>query len=985
MKSLKPNAKSIITFRMKNREIKFRNVTAVILIILLLFSCSENPGMQEPAWPEITRENKPWTRWWLMGNILTPATVAEAMEEYQKAGLGGLEITPIYGVKGYEKQFIDYLSPEWMDMLQHILKEGNRLDLGIDMAGSSGWPFGGPWVTEEDACKNFAYKTYDLSAGSSLAEKIEYQQEPMVHGIRNQFDIRDIVEPVGANNDLQKLALTQVRYPKSLPLQALMAFSDSGDVFELTDKVNSAGELDWVAPAGNWTLIALFQGWHGKLVERAGPGGEGDVIDHFSAGAVDRYLSKFDEVFKGKDLSGLRAFFNDSYEVDDAAGESNWTPAFFHEFEVRRGYDLKEKLPALLQNEDEEHLRVLTDFRETFSDLILENFTQRWQSWAGENGFIIRNQAHGSPANILDLYAASDIPETEGRNIQKIKFASSAAHITGKKYASSESATLLNEHFISSLGDVKPVLDLLMLGGVNHIFYHGTTFSPKSEPWPGWLFYAAVHFDPVNSFWTDFAQLNRYVARCQSFLQDGQPDNDILLYFPIYDKWFVEAGRRGMLEHIGGGAGGTSAGINADTMLATGYSFDFISDRQIRNLQVQDHLFATAGITFKTIVLPKCRFLPVETFEKLVQLANDGATVIIDQELPQDVPGLGNLEERREKYRRLKEDLHFKAVNGSNISVAKTGSGRFILGPDLKDLLEFAKIRREPMADAGLSFIRRKIGNETVYFVVNRTDQEFAGWIPLKSEGSSVAVFNPMTDEVGAAKMRESGGNVEVYVQMAPRESWLLKTYDSPLRGNLYRYPRPAGDAVMLTGKWKVDFLSGGPRLPQSVEVEALDSWTNFASEGVKDFSGTAAYAISFSTPSAAGDGWMLDLGRVCESAKVILNGRELGTLIKAPYRVLIPSSSLQESNTLEVRVSNLMANRIAYIDRQGQDWKKFYNANIPGRLEENRGPDRYFTAKHWLPRESGIIGPVTLTPVAWTDANEEAEGADSGKTALAE
>jgi hypothetical protein len=44
------------------------------------------------------------------------------MEQYRKAGLGGLEITPIYGVKGYEDRFIDYLSATWMDMLVHTLR-----------------------------------------------------------------------------------------------------------------------------------------------------------------------------------------------------------------------------------------------------------------------------------------------------------------------------------------------------------------------------------------------------------------------------------------------------------------------------------------------------------------------------------------------------------------------------------------------------------------------------------------------------------------------------------------------------------------------------------------------------------------------------------------------------------------------------------------------------------------------------------------------
>lgn len=73
-----------------------------------------------------------------------------------------------------------------------------------------------------------------------------------------------------------------------------------------------------------------------------------------------------------------------------------------------------------------------------------------------------RNQAHGSPGNLIDLYATVDIPECEGfglsdfgitglrkdsifrRNdsdLSMLKYASSAAHIAGKPYVSSESLT----------------------------------------------------------------------------------------------------------------------------------------------------------------------------------------------------------------------------------------------------------------------------------------------------------------------------------------------------------------------------------------------------------------------------------------------------------------------------------------------------------------------------------------------------------------
>ena len=238
-----------------------------------------------------------------------------------------------------------------------------------------------------------------------------------------------------------------------------MGYSEDGKVVDLTSKVDKEGTLQWTAPEGNWKLYAVFSGWHGKMVERAGPGGEGNVIDHFSAHALKNYLQHFDDAFKGQDLKSLRAFFNDSYEVDDARGVADFTPALFEEFKKRRGYDLKENLPALFgQDSEEKNIRVLCDYRETISEMVLDNFTKQWKAWAHANSAVVRNQAHGSPANILDLYATVDIPEIEGVEPLRIKMASSAGNVTGKALVSSESATWLNEHFESSLSDIKTAL-----------------------------------------------------------------------------------------------------------------------------------------------------------------------------------------------------------------------------------------------------------------------------------------------------------------------------------------------------------------------------------------------------------------------------------------------------------------------------------------------------------------------------------------------
>ena len=77
----------------------------------------------------------------------------------------------------------------------------------------------------------------------------------------------------------------------------------------------------------------------------------------------------------------------------------------------------------------------------------------------------------------------------------------------------------------------------MFLGGVNHNCFHGTAFSPENVPWPGHQFYASVELNPANAMWADVDALNAYVTRVQSFLQEGQAGNDILLYYPVHDIW----------------------------------------------------------------------------------------------------------------------------------------------------------------------------------------------------------------------------------------------------------------------------------------------------------------------------------------------------------------------------------------------------------------------------------------------------------------
>ena len=552
------------------------------------------------AWPQPTAENRPWTRWWWLGSAVDKENLTLQLQQFKDAGIGGVEICPIYGAKGYEDRYIDYLSPKWMEMLAHTITEAKRLGLGVDMTTGTGWPFGGPNVTADDAIAKVVLKTYDVAGGANL----------------------NVALPNGK-------------------LQCLVAVSSDGQRIDLTAKVNG-GHVDWTAPAGQWRLYAVLMAPSGMVVKRPAPGGEGLVLDPYSLKALDKYLGRFDKAFATLKAPMPRSHFHDSFEYANAT----WTPDFLQEFQKRRGYDLRTQLPALFgTGPADTAARVKYDYRLTISELHLAWLT-RWTEWCHSHGGLSRDQAHGAPANLIDIYGAADIPETESykkiddRLLPMQKFASSAAHLNGRQLVSCESFTWLREHFQASLADLKPAVDFYFLAGVNHIFFHGIPYSPKDAPWPGWQFYASVNFGPYGGLWHDLPEFNAYVTRCQSILQSGKPANDLLLYFPVHDLWQTAGGGKG-----GAKGGGPNIGAMQFTTPGTwmyntdfhatsmhlskyGFGYDQVSDQFLASAKVKKGAILLGGNSYKVIVVPQCKFMPEATLRKLLELANSGATVI---------------------------------------------------------------------------------------------------------------------------------------------------------------------------------------------------------------------------------------------------------------------------------------------------------------------------------------------------------------------
>ena len=62
---------------------------------------------------------------------------------------------------------------DWLAMMGYTVDEAQRLGMGVDMSLGSGWCFGGPTVSREDANASVVVKTFFLGAGENLSGKFD--------------------------------------------------------------------------------------------------------------------------------------------------------------------------------------------------------------------------------------------------------------------------------------------------------------------------------------------------------------------------------------------------------------------------------------------------------------------------------------------------------------------------------------------------------------------------------------------------------------------------------------------------------------------------------------------------------------------------------------------------------------------------------------------------------------------------------------------
>lgn len=861
--------------------------------IVTIAALAMSLNMFAQQWPVPNQEAKPGTRWWWLGSAVTENDLKWNLRQFADHGIGAIEITPIYGVQGNEKNNIPFLSPRYMEILKYVNAECKADGIEFDMATGTGWPFGGPWVP------------LDESASQML-----------------------IIDTTVVGKKIKALDLRPIeKKRKNTSLVGIYAFSE-GKFLKITTPLVEGALTTKLPSKGTWRIIALYQKKGVMAVKRAAPGGAGFVIDHFDKQAVTNYLKHIEEAFEKTGTPYPHTFFNDSYEVS----ESDYTPTLFQEFYNRRGYSLEENFDKLVDGDT----KVVADYRETLGDMLLDNFTRTWTAWAHSHGAITRNQAHGSPANLIDCYAAVDIPEIEGfgltnfgikglrqdpgktrkndSDFSMLKYAPSAAHIMGKPYTSSETFTWLTEHFRTSLSQMKPDMDLMFCAGVNHMFFHGTAYSPQHETWPGWRFYASIDMSPNNTIWRDAPYFMKYVERCQSMLQMGRPDNDFLTYLPIHDMWAKRSTGKRLMQFSIHAMGKLAPEFVKciDAIDQAGFDCDYISDRILLDTYYNNGMLHTpGGTTYKGLVIPSA------------------------------------------------DNILTPAVK-AHIEKLKTQGANIIVGTSATDLTKAAKAEKMK-TELGLKLIRRSNDKGHHYFIANLTPNDIQAYTTLAVPMATAMWFDPMT---GNRQRAEICGD-SILVNLRSGESIILQTFnhkDEALSKELASLPlrgewKKTSPVVKTLNNWKLSFTEATPAISKTYNLDTTKAWENL-DDSTRTLMGTGVYECTINLSAAElkkGNSWTIDLGDVRESARVYVNDSLIGCAWAVPYRLSFANLLHKGNNKIRIEVTNLPANRISELDRQGYKWRKFDEINV---VDINYKKTSY---ADWTPVASGLNSEVKL------------------------
>ena len=722
------------------------------------------------------------------------------------------------------------------------------------------------------------------------------------------------------------------------------------DVIDLTAKMRPDGTLDWTPPPGDWVVLRFGYSLLGITNHPATAEATGLEVDKMDRRFVKDYFDKYLDSYKetvGADLmgkKGIRYVINDSWE----AGSQNWTDNMIEQFKKLRGYDPLPWMPVLtgqVVESAEASDRFLWDFRKTIADLIANEHYGQLEETLHERGMGHYGESHESGrafvADGMEVKKFNEVPMsamwTQTPGVNKVQYgynaddreSASVAHIYGQNLAAAESMTAAAAPWGWSPATLKPTADQEFLNGINRFVIHESAHQPLVDKAPGLTLGPFGQWFNRNETWAEQAgPWVDYLARTSYLLQQGHFGADLIYFYG------EDSNLTAIFEH-------------KSPDVPQGYGFDYVNaDALIHELSVENGRIATkSGMSYRVLGLdPYSKHMSLPVLRAIHKLVEEGA--IVAGPKPEDDPSLSD---DQAEFKKLNEEMF-----GDGTGVHSVGKGKVYAGQKLGEVFTELKVAPDfdysnPESDANLLFVHRKLADGDLYFVDNRNDHDETVDASFRVTGKAPELWYAETGIAKPVSYKIADGRTTVPLHLEPWGT-VFVVFRKSTSETTHNLPKVIETKMAsVDGPWKVSFQPSRGA-PTSITLGALASWSDNSDAGVKYFSGIGTYTKTIQAPAdwfKKGAQLWIDLGDVKNLAEVTVNGKDLGVVWHAPYRVDATAALKPGANEVSIKVINAWVNRLIGDEQPGATKYTFadvkpYRANSP-----------------LLP--SGLLGPVAV------------------------
>lgn len=727
------------------------------------------------------------------------------------------------------------------------------------------------------------------------------------------------------------------------------------DVLDISDKMSEDGTLSWDVPEGEWLVLRTGMVPDEVFNSPSFPQDQGLEVDKYTTKYLQYHFDHFiGEVLKripAEDRKTFKVVIADSWEK----GGTTFSEDFLEQMKARYGYDATAFLPAYsghVVGTPEITERFFWDARRLQAENIGNIFMPGWNDILHKNGLEswIENYGDwGFPGEFLLYGKNSDRVGGEfwtgWSDVRYMHVAASCAHIYNKKEIYAEAYTggwgfFFHPHSLKLYGDQA------IAAGMNSPILHVYIQQPYDTIYPGIDAWFGIEFNRKNTWFYQIDQFTTYMKRCGLMNMQGLNVADVA-YF-IGEDVPVNSGPFELNNNA------AKPGLPIP-QIPKGYKFDYVnSDVLLNSMSVKNgNIVLPHGTTYKILMMPPSATMRPEVMAKIDQLAQAGATILLDREIKRS-PSLQDYPNADKKVQEINKKWWTELSNDSEYG---TGKGRILRNLTLEEAFALRGIKPDCFVSYDkFTFCHNTTGDKEIYYIVNSKDSIVQISPEFRVSGKQPEYWNPVTGEISDLKAwEEKDGSTIVPLQMEGNQSMFIvfRKKGTPA-SNLLADNFP--EATVLTDintPWKVKFNDNEIfRGPGETTFDTLIDWSKSTDPAIKYYSGIAFYTNTFNMLAPAADKKIyLDLGKVSAMCKVKINGQEAGGAWTPPYRVDISKYVKEGNNDIEVEVVSTWVNRLVGDQNLPKEQRK-----ADCRFNNWRGhpEDKYLV-------EAGLIGPVRI------------------------